>query len=671
MNLSTRFTGALAALSAAVRKRLDGGDDIDWDSLTDPATALGIEEAARTSVRLPFAVETLAERLTAEVGIAPVDVVRGVQGSGTARAWMHAVAIEPDGERYRLRVKRSGEVLPGVRPAALAGYTVLALELATTVHQACEAWARAGAQAQSTPDDGHDGLVQCAVDMHHRLQAFPETGANPPSTLSLALSMEDAWNAQTVQMREALATRPFPHRWDARAPRAHYYATETSYRLHACEIAEVRWLQELGEHAENVAEPEADDGPVEADPVQPPLESIPVSPGIADRPEPLPSLGVTNNLGPDGNSRAGPAIGFALQDDGGALDGAEETPGSPEWPAGLALDDPALDEVLKSELATADPSRGHTGGERPDLEVPPAPPTSIGRPDDAPDTGASLLFGTPVEVRSPQIEIDLLVQTARRVPAAVTRRLADACGDATSALLDRLENPDSVRDLRDTLGTETPGNAVPAWMEELAGRLLLDTGAETRDGLRTGPVRLNLQGEAEGLSVDEVATSAFGIFRAIDVVEQVRLSLSFACDTWSALTLLDDAGKEAQWTLRDAATKEAKLAHAERTRLEATLRIEHELQRILRTKADESPAPPSALEEAALTANALKSLQPSERADAGWPPDAGSPNPRDPRDIARVVAAAEALRRDVRVIANRLIADRATEGRPAREARGG
>ena len=203
MKLSARFSSALAALPAAVRARLDGDSDLDWDSLADRTVAFGIDEAARAPARLPPAVETLAERLVADTGIAPAEVLRGVQGSGLAGTWMLAVAVEPDGERYRLRIKRSGELLPGVRPSALAGYVVLGMELATTVQHSCEAWTQAGEQAQGTPGDSRDGLTQCAVQMLRRLRAFSETASSPPSTLVLARSMEDEWNAQTLQMREA------------------------------------------------------------------------------------------------------------------------------------------------------------------------------------------------------------------------------------------------------------------------------------------------------------------------------------------------------------------------------------------------------------------------------------------------------------------------------------
>ncbi len=711
MKLSARFTCALAALPADVGNRLDDDDQIDWNALADPSCALGIEEAVRTSVRLPRAVEALAQRLVADVGIAPVEVAEGSQGRGRAATWMHAVAVEPDGERYRLRIKRSGELLPGVRPAVLAGYTVLAMELATAVHQARDAWIRAGAQAQAIPDDERDALTACAADLHHRLQALSETAPRPPSALVLAQVMEDGWNAQTVEAREALAMSEFACPRDACAPQAHYLATETGFRLHAFDIAEARWLQALGVHAGSDTRPRGDDGRADADPAGPaPVES-PFSPETADRPEPQQWPGGMEGLGPEdhatadsGDSAADPDDSMADPDDGEArpgdgvagpdnnmaeigdadpLDGPSEATEVPAWQAGLTLDDPSLDEVLKSELGRPDAPSEHAVGESlgpeaslarephagADAVPAPRPPSEIA--DSPADAGAGLLFGTPMGMRSPQAEIDLLVQAARRVPAAVTQRLADACGGGTAELLGRLQDPDCITELQDTLGTEPPGDAVPGWLEELAARLLPDTGAETQDGLRAGPVQLDLPHGPEGLKVNDPATSASGVFRAIDVVQQVRLSLSFANDTWSALTLLGDAGKEAEWTLHDVAVKQARLTNAERTRLEAAVRIEQELQRIRRTRADGSPVPPSALEEASLTASALKSLQPSERADAGWPAEAGLPNPRDPSDIARVTAAAESLRRDVRVIANRLIAAWVTGAVPAREARDG
>jgi len=682
VSLSARFGSALAALPAAVRARLDGDSDIDWDALKDRTTASGIDEATRTPARLPPAVETLTERLVADVGIAPADVVRGVQGSGIASTWMPSVAVEPDGECYRLRIKRSGELLPGVRPSALAGYAVLGMELATAVQRASEAWARAGEQAHAAPGDSSDGLAQCAMRMLHRLQAFPGTASSPPKALALARCMEDEWNAQTLEVREALARRQIACPWDACAPRTRYYSVETGYRLHAFDIAEARWLQALAEHAVGSVRSGAGTRPVEDGPDLPPPNQIAVSTGIATGPvPPLPSGTGDGSRPGEASNSGGDTVRRA--DDDGAQGGRAEAPVPPRPETGPALDDTSLDQALKSGLALDDEVPDHANGALPDPEVLPKPEqrSAAGTTpeqsvaalasDGAADPGASLLFGTTVEARSPQAEIDLLVQAAQRVPAAVTRRLGEAYGDSVIGLLGRLQDSGSVQDLRDALGEEPQGNAVPGWTEEFAAKLLLDTGAQTRDGRRAGSVQLDPERPNGGLTVSDTTSSAPGTLRTVDVIEQVRLGLGFVSDTWSALTLLSDAGKEAEWTLRDAAVKQARLTGAERTRLEATQRIGHELQRIRQARADGSSSPPSALEEAALVASVLKSLQPSERADAGWPADVGLPNPHDPGDIARVMAAAENLHREVRTIANRLITVWVADGRAGEEAQGG
>ena len=675
MNLSTRFGSALAALPAAVRARLDGDSDLDWVSLADRTTAFRIDKATRTPARLPPAVEALSVRLVADVGIAPADVVSGVQGRGIAGTWLTAVAVEPDGEHYRLRSKRSGELLPGVRPAALAGYVVLGLELATAMQHASEAWARASDRAQAIPEGSRDGLTQCAVQMFRALQVFPETVSRPPSTLALARSMEDAWNAQTLQVREALARWEFPHPWGTCAPGADYYAVESGYRLRAFDIAEARWLQALAEHAASGAWSSAGDGPAEAEPELSPPEQIRAGPGIS------PGSGRPHSS--DRGDGSGP--GESLDGDGAATANEDgEAGGAPvhlERDAGPAPDDPSPDQTLTSGSAPADEVPGNSSGKRPDPGVRDTPErhAAVGTVPEQPapalvsggttEASGSLFFGAAGEARPPQAEIDLLVQAAQRLPAAVTRRLGEAYGDSVVKVLGRLQDPDGIRELRDTLGMVSGGNTVPGWMEELAAGLLLDTGAQTRDGQRTGPARLDPERLAEGHRVSDVTSSATGILRAIDVIEQVRLGLDFASDTWSALTLLRDAGKEAEWTLHDAAVKQARLTHDERTKLETVQRIEHELQRIRRTRADGSSSPLSALEEAALVASVLKSLQPSEL--VGLPADVGVPNPHDPDDIARVVAAAEALHGDVRKIANRLITVWVGDGPVVREAQGG
>ena len=391
------------------------------------------------------------------------------------------------------------------------------------------------------------------------------------------------------------------------------------------------------------------------------------------------------SFGPDGSAAARSGTGRTLASDDDPVTEPTERPVPARLetasmqdrhdPAGGQEADMAADvrtpgeDLSQSTASEATPVGGTAA--RPEREAVPDLPSASSARSGTEGADATLLFGTATEVRSPQAETDLLVQAAQQVPTAVGRRLAEACGVGTAELLGRLQEPDSIRDLRDSLGTEPQGSALPEWVDELAARLLLDTGAQTRDGQRTGPARLDREDLTDGRKVIEVANSRWGTCRAIDIVEQLHLSLSFASDTWSAMTLLRDAGKEAEWTLRDAAVKPARLTSAERTRLEAAQRIEHELERVRAARAEGLATVPNALEEAALTADALKSLQPSERADAGWPVDVGLPNPRSPGDIARMTAAATNLHRDVRAIANRLIAAWVAGDPADREARAG
>ena len=668
MNLSARFAGVLATLPPAVKERLGAGAEVDWDSLPDRAEALGNDVAARPPARLPPSLESLVRRLVADVGISPADVASGVEGSGVAAAWTRDVKVEPDGERYRLRMNGSEELLAGVRPAALLGYAVLGLELAAAVHQACEAWGRAGVPVRTMPDDDRDVLAQCVQQMRRRLRADPGTGPGPVPTLRLARCVEDGWNALALQVRETLAARQFDRPGVAHAPRANYYEAETGYRLHAYDIEEARWLQALAEHAQRRAPARTGAGPADALPTRASAAAKRIAAGPGLPPVRTQTDAAAGRAQPDRPADAG---------DGAAAAGAR---------AGRARDDAGPAAAPSARPAADNEAAGRSDSERASAAADPVPtpPSGAGirpgatpaRPAVAPvsgetNPGASLFFGTPMKVRSPAAEIDLLVQAAQRVPAAVTRRIAEVYGDGTAGMLNRLQDPDSIRDLRDALGAEGPADALPGWLDDLAAKLLLDTGAQTRDGLRTGPARLDPHPRGGGCRVTDTENSAWGVFAPIDMVEQVRLGLGFASDTWSAVTLLGDAGKEADWTLHDDTVKRAQLTNAERTRLQAAQRIEQELQRVRRVHADGSSLPPSALEEAALTANALQSLRPSERADAGWPADVGVPNPRRPGDVARGMAAAETLHREVRAIANRLIAAWLAGGRVEPEARAG
>ena len=204
MNRLDHFFQILPALPETVRKRMERRAALDWQALADRATLLEVAEGADS--RLPSVVEALAAQLVLEVGIVPAEVASGLEGSGAAGTWIHWIAVEPDGEGYRLRNERSGELYGRVRPEALFGYTVLGLELATLLHGTCDALTKAGGMTPVMPTGGEYSLAQCVTHLHLGLRAVRERAAGAPSTLALARVVEDAWNAQSLQERAALAS---------------------------------------------------------------------------------------------------------------------------------------------------------------------------------------------------------------------------------------------------------------------------------------------------------------------------------------------------------------------------------------------------------------------------------------------------------------------------------
>ena len=127
MNTDNSFTRAVAALSKAVRTQLDGDAPLNWTALEDARTAAELGEAARVHGRLPDCVETLLSRLIGDVGIACADLVAGVERQESPGAWTQAVAIESEGETYRLLNRVNGDLYAGIRAEAVAGYSILAL----------------------------------------------------------------------------------------------------------------------------------------------------------------------------------------------------------------------------------------------------------------------------------------------------------------------------------------------------------------------------------------------------------------------------------------------------------------------------------------------------------------------------------------------------------------
>ena len=278
---------------------------------------------------------------------------------------------------------------------------------------------------------------------------------------------------------------------------------------------------------------------------------------------------------------------------------------------------------------------------------------------DGPATG-TLKLGFAPEGLIPDAEVAGLERAANHMPGAVRRRIGAAYGVGVSEALGRFQTPGKVDALRTEMGSAASGRSAPAprWLEELAVTLLLDTGAQTREGVRTASMRLDPKRQSDGgHQATEVGTGAFGHLTPAGLVEQVRLSLAFAHDAWMGLVALRNAGKEGEWALNEAQAESNRLSVSERETLEAARDIGQALSRIQRSYAGaHGERMPSALEQAAMAAETLKTVGPTIRTAAGWPGAAPAPNARAPEDIARIATVAEGLHGEIGAIANRLIA---------------
>lgn len=573
MNFDEHFTRTVALLPGPVRERLDGDFPLDWPVLEDAATGAEVGNAVRARARLPRPVEVLVHRLIRDIGIVPADVAAGSERQGAASAWIHWITMEADGESYLLRNDRSGDVHGDIRPEAVAGYSVLGLDLATMLHDAVVRWLEAGEHHRAASEDERGHLGRCAVRMHTHLQAQPETLSGHRTAASLARTLEYAWNTQSVETRAALSGLRLSTARGARAPRRSYYAPVTGHRLHACDAGEVRWLRALAERAAAGA------GTGEVEQAAHDARTAGEGPGATKR-------------------RAGP--------DGGNADGPE---------------------------AGSDP--------------------------EAPAAGTLQLGSDPDGLR-PETEVAELGHTAGHLSAAVRRRLGKTYGPGIAEAVDRLQDSGEVGALRAALVPAAPGRAVPAppWLRGLAAALLADAGAQTREGLRNARVRLE-SGRASGGSyrVTEIDTGAFGPLTPCGLVEQVRLGLAYAQDAWTGLAALRNAGKEGEWTLNEARGGSGRLSPGERETLEAAQDIGRALGRVQRAyAAAHGDGAQSALDQAAMAAETLKTVGPTVRTAVGWPGAAPAPNPLDPEDVARTATVAEGLHGQIRRIANRLIA---------------
>ena len=276
-----------------------------------------------------------------------------------------------------------------------------------------------------------------------------------------------------------------------------------------------------------------------------------------------------------------------------------------------------------------------------------------------------LVLGSEPQGPVTDVEVAAIKRAVSHLPGAVRKRLGDVYGTAVTSS----HNQRDVGAVRSETGPGDEEAGAPGWLEDLAIALLTDTGAQTREGLRTGSVRLDRErgGTYRGT---EVETGAVAPLTPAGLAEQVRLSLTFVHDAWSGLTVLRNAGTEGRWTLHEAEAGSRRLAPGERETLEAAQEIGRALDRIHRSHADAKGAPaPSALEEAALAAAALATVGPTIRTAAGWPGGAEAPSARNPGDVARVAAVAGALHREIRAIANRLIAGWIAEAQAYGESR--
>ena len=252
MSPNERFAGAVAALPGPVREWLDIGAPLGWSVLGGAETGDAVYKAARGHRRLPHEVETLVERLIREVGIMPADVAASAEAGRSSSAWVHTVAVEPDGQSYRIRNTISGDIHTPIRPDAIAGYATLALELAATAFDAVEQWIDAGERFQAA-DVAPSYLKNCAIEMRARLRSAPLSGAETDSrrgTLArLADTLEHAWNDQSPEARSALSAVRLSTAGGARAPAENHYAPMSGHRLRAYSLGEMRWLRALAGRA--------------------------------------------------------------------------------------------------------------------------------------------------------------------------------------------------------------------------------------------------------------------------------------------------------------------------------------------------------------------------------------------------------------------------------------
>ena len=646
MDSAELFTRAVTSLPEAAKKRLDGDAPLDWTVLGNPGTGFDVAEAARVHRRLPEAVETLVERLIGDVGIVPADVLTGVEREGAANAWIRQVVIEPDGESYRLRNEISGEIHAGIRPEAVAGYATLALDLATVVHEASERWMEVGGGYGRISGNGLSPLARCAIRMSARIGKLSEPGARSRSTGSLARVLDDAWNSQSLADRVELSTAVrLSTARGAAAPRQCHFAPMNSYRMHACDPAELRWLRALAERARRGAPSNRGE------------RTVPEAGWEAD----ILAAAEDETL--------------ATEIDGLAAGTGPETGTRPKGSSGSDSEELALDRELAElrRMANGLPAtprqnaRTRAGGASTASEESASLDMTALEAQIREETLAAFALGSDADEFAIDEEIARIQQAAKQLPGPVRRRLGEAHGVGVVQALTRLHDERGGDAVESELRTLAHGHQAPQWLEDLAGALLADAGASTEEGLRTGSLRLDREDEAQGgYLVTELETGSHGHLTLRGLMEQIHQGLAFAHSAWVGLTTLEIAGKEGGWTLNESTGGSARLAGNDRETLEAAMQIERTLDRVGAVYSG-MQRPPNALEQASMTADALTTVGPTVRVAAGWPGAAAPPNPRNPDDVARVAEVAQALHGDIKTISNRLIAGRMAASRASDE----
>ncbi len=689
MEFSDCFLRAAAALPAEVRRRMDGTAPLDWTTLEAAGTAAELREAIGAYRRLPEPVEGLVQCLILEVGIVPADLAAGVERQRLAVAWTHGAAVDPEGESYRLRDHLTGEFHSGIRPEAVAGYAVLALELAAAVHHACTLWTRSGEPGRA---DGSDlnRLGGWAARMAERLRSAVDTRAEDFTTRQAACALDDAWNAQSLAERAERAAIPLRLAHDARAPRFCHFAPMRSYRLHAYDLGEIRWLCALAEQAAHRASAEtqvhvtaheaASDEAVSAStrtartrPDEPSATRSVSShhPGSGKRstddggskaipPTPVPAG--TTAFDPDPDDLA---IGRELGDLGRSATPFDPDPddlaigkelgdlGRSATPSGPDPDDLAAGKELDSLRHLANASRQATADTEP--EDPTAANIATLEAQIHADTASAFELGSDPRELTLDEELTRLERAATQLPDPVRRRLGDTYGIGVTQALERLQNLASADAVRAEVRAADSGGRAPAWLGDLAAAILRDGGAQTRSGLRTPPLHLGSEEESgSGYRATDLETGGHGQLTVIGLVEQMHLGLTFACNAWTGLTLLRSAGLEGSWTLQQREAASNGFVAGDREVLEAARQINLALDRIERPHAAAKRNSTSRVQ-ASIAARALLAVGPNTRTTAGWPGHAAVPDPQNASDVAQISAMAEALRGRVRVTSNRLI----------------